>query len=86
MLVHDTNADGGGRVVPLPVWLRVGKGPSVLAVGAGAVSLVIFFSRLSFLLPFSLSLGDSLIKTLSQRAVKPKTTNQQTFADTFCLA
>ena len=39
-----------------------------------------FFSHLSLLLSFSLSLGDSRIKTeiLSQRAVKPKTTNQPT--------
>ena len=37
-----------------------------------------FFSRLSFLLSLSLSLGDGPIKTeiLSQRAVNPKTTNQ----------
>ena len=36
------------------------------------------FSRLSFLSSFSLSLGDNLVQTeiLSQRAVKPKTTNQ----------
>ena len=39
-----------------------------------------FFSHLSFLYSFSLSLGDGPIKTeiLSQRAVKPKTTNQPT--------
>ena len=39
-----------------------------------------FFSRLSFLSSFSLSLGDGLIWTeiLSQRAVKPKTANQPT--------
>ena len=37
-----------------------------------------FYSHLSFLFYFSLSVGDSSIKTeiLSQRAVKPKTTNQ----------
>ena len=37
-----------------------------------------FFSHLSLLHSFSLSLGDGPIKTeiLSQRAVKPKTTNQ----------
>ena len=37
-----------------------------------------FYSQLSFLSFFSLSLGDGPIKTeiLSQRAVKPKTTNQ----------
>ena len=39
-----------------------------------------FFSRLSFLFSFSLSPGDGPIQTeiLSQRAVKPKTTNQPT--------
>ena len=39
-----------------------------------------FLSRLSFLFSFSLSLGDGPIETeiLSQRAVKPKTTNQPT--------
>ena len=39
-----------------------------------------FFPRLSFLFSFSLSLGDGPIQTeiLSQRAVKPKTTNQPT--------
>ena len=39
-----------------------------------------FFSYLSLLFSFSLSLGDGPIETeiLSQRAVKPKTTNQPT--------
>ena len=37
-----------------------------------------FYSLLSVLFSFSLSLGDGLIQTelLSQRVVKPKTTNQ----------
>ena len=37
-----------------------------------------FHSGLSFLFSYSFSLGDGLIKTeiVSQRAVKPKTTNQ----------
>ena len=39
----------------------VGQGPIVLAVGAGGGCLVIFFSRLSFLFSFSLSLGDGPI-------------------------
>ena len=41
-----------------------------------------FFSHLSFLFSFSLSLGDGPIKTevLSPRAVKPKTPNQPTWA------
>ena len=40
-----------------------------------------FYSRLSFLFSFSLSLGDGPIQTeiLSQRAVKPKTTNQPNY-------
>ena len=39
-----------------------------------------FFSQLSFLFSFSLSLGDGPIQTeiLSQRAIKPKTTSQPT--------
>ena len=50
----------------------------MLAVGAGGGCLDIFFSHLSILFSFSLSLGDGPIWTeiLSQRAVKPKTTNQ----------
>ena len=52
----------------------------MLAVGAGGGGLDIFFSRLSFLFSFSFSRGDGPIETeiLSQRAVKPKTTNQPT--------
>ena len=52
-----------------------------------------FFSRLSFLFSFSLSLGDGPIETeiLSQRAVKPKTTNPRLYAfflssRSFCTA
>ena len=61
----------------------VGQGPIALAVGAGGGGggrFGHFFSRLSFLSSFFLSLGDGPIKTeiLSQRAVKPKTTNQPT--------
>ena len=61
----------------LLIWIIVWQGPSATAVGAGAGSLGIF-SRLSFLSPFSLSLGDGPIETeiLSQKVVKPKTTNQ----------
>ena len=63
----------------LLIWNRVGQGPTVLAVGMGGGCLAIFFSRLSFLFSFSLSLGDGPKKTeiLSQRAVKPKN-NQPT--------
>ena len=57
----------------LPIWNTVGQGPIAHAVGAGGGCWT-FFSRLSFLSFFSLSLGDGLIKTkiLSQRAVKKK--------------
>ena len=43
------------------IWIRVGQGPTALAVGAGRDCLDIFFSRLSFLFSFSLSLGDGPI-------------------------
>ena len=58
----------------LLVWMIVGQGPIALAVGAGRGVFGHFFSHLSFLFSFSLSLGDCPIQTeiLSQRAVKPK--------------
>ena len=43
------------------MWLRVGQGPTALAVGAGEGCLDICFSCLSFLLYFALSLGDDSI-------------------------
>ena len=50
--------------LPVPgvllIWIKVGQGPTALAVGAGGGSLDIF-SRLSFLLSLSLSLGDGPI-------------------------
>ena len=42
------------------IWTIVGQGPTVLAVGAGWV-FGHFFSPLSFLSSFSLSLGDGPI-------------------------
>ena len=42
-------------------YIRVGQGPTALAEGVGGGCLDIFFSRLSFLISFSLSLGDGLI-------------------------
>ena len=45
----------------LLVWMIVGQGPIVLAVGAGGGLFRYFFSYLSFLLSFSLSLGDGPI-------------------------
>ena len=43
------------------IWIIVGQGPTALAVGAGGGCLDIFFSRLSFLFAYSLSLGDGPI-------------------------
>ena len=84
MTVTIPSGPGGGRVVRwcwvnfqcrgvLLFWIRVGQGPTALAVGAGGGCLDIF----SLVYRFS-SLGDGPIETeiLSQRAVKPKTTNQ----------
>ena len=55
--VHSLNKYvGNGLVYP---WVSDdGQGPTVLAVGAGGGCLDIFFSRLSLLFSFSLSLGD----------------------------
>ena len=51
--------------LPVPgrptVWIIVGQGPTALAGGAGGGCLDIFFSRLSFLFSYSLSLGDGPI-------------------------
>ena len=64
---------GDGRVVRgcwvnfqcrgvLLIWIRVGQGPTALAVGAGGGCLDIFSqARLSFLSSVSLSLGDGPI-------------------------
>ena len=68
--------------LPVPgrpkIWMTVGQGPYALAVCAGGRLFGHFYSPLSFLSSFSLSLGDSPIQTeiLPQRAAKPKTTNQ----------
>ena len=45
----------------LLVWMIVGQGPIALAVGAGGGCLDIFFSHLSILFSFFLSLGDGPI-------------------------
>ena len=48
--------------LPVPgrptIWMTVGQGPTALAMGAGGGH---FYSHLSFLSSFSLSLGDGLI-------------------------
>ena len=50
--------------LPVPgrptIWIAVGQGPSALAVGAGGL-FGHFYSHLSFLSSFSLSLGDGPI-------------------------
>ena len=40
------------------IWITVGQGPIALAVGAEWGCLDIFYSHLSFLICFSLSLGE----------------------------
>ena len=59
---------GGAMVLgklPVPgrptIWITVGQGPTVLAVGAGGGLFGHFYSHLSFLSSFSLSLGDGPI-------------------------
>ena len=51
--------------LPVPgrptIWVTVGQGPTALAVGAGEGCFDVFFSHLSFLFSFSLSLGDGPI-------------------------
>ena len=67
--------------LPVPghptIWITVAQGPTALAVGVVGVVWT-FYSHLSFLSCFSLSLEEGPIYTekLSQRAVKIKTTNQ----------
>ena len=43
------------------IWITVGQGPTALAVGAGGGCLDNYYSHLSFLSSFPLSLGDGLI-------------------------
>ena len=63
---------GGGGVgamvlgkLPVPgrptIWIIVGQRPIALAIGAGGVLFGHFYSPLSFLFSFSLSLGDGPI-------------------------
>ena len=71
-IYHACFKSGGGRVVRgclvnfqcwgvLLIWIIEGQGPVVLAVGADGGCFGIFFSRLSLLFSFSLSLGDGPI-------------------------
>ena len=51
--------------LPVPgvliIWSRVGQGPNAIVVGYGWGLFGHFLSRLSYLFPFSLSLGDGPI-------------------------
>ena len=51
--------------LPVPgrpiIWIIVGQGPTALAVGADGALFGHFYSHLSFLSSFSLSLGDGPI-------------------------
>ena len=65
----------------LLIWIIVGQGPIVLAVGAGGGCLGIFslIYHFSFLSPSLWERARYRLKyCLSQRAVKPKATNQPT--------
>ena len=67
--------------LPVPgrptIWITEGQGPTALAAGAGGSLFGYFYSHLSFLSSVSLSYGDGTIWTelLSQRSIKPQTTN-----------
>ena len=67
--------------LPVPgrptIWITVGQGPTALAVGAGGGCLDILLSSILSSLSLSLEAGPIETETLSQRAVKPNTTNQQ---------
>ena len=57
----------------LLIWIIVGQGPIALGAGGGCLGVFSLIYHFSFLFP---SLWETEI--LSQRAVKPKTTNQPT--------
>ena len=65
--------------LPVPgrptIWIKVGQGPTALAVGAGGVVWTFLLSSILSFLFYSLSLGAGPMYTeiLSKRAVKPKT-------------
>ena len=69
--------------LPVPgrptIWIKVGQGPIALVVAADG-SCMNIFTLVYPLSPLSVSLEDSPILTeiLSQRAAKPRTTNQLT--------
>ena len=70
--------------LPVPgrptIWIIVGQGPTALAVGAGGGWSGHFYSRLSFLSSFSLSLGEARyrLKYCLKGPLNSKPTNQPT--------
>ena len=59
----------------LPIWIRVGQGPIVLPIRADGGCLDIFFSRLSLLFSFSLSLWETVryrLKYCLKGPLRPK--------------
>ena len=68
--------------LPVPghptIWIIVGQGPTALAVGACGGLFGHFYSHLSFLYSFSLSLGDARhrLKYCLKGPLNPKPTNQ----------
>ena len=60
-------------------WIIVGQGPTALSVGVGGIGWTFFLLSIIsfFFLPLSRS-GPIYTEILSQRAVKPKATNQPT--------
>ena len=68
MAILNRGWSGGAMALgklPVPgrptIWITVGQGPTALAVGAGGGLFGHFYSHLSFLSSFSLSLGDGPI-------------------------
>ena len=72
----------------LLIWIIVGQGPTALVVGAGGGCLDIFFSHLSFLFFFSLSLWEKAryrLKYCFKGPLSPKQpTNQHLKQTTRC--
>ena len=68
------------------IWIRVGPGPTALAVGADGGCLDIFFSRLSllFFLPLSLSLWETALIRLKYCLKVPLSPKQPTDQLYFC--
>ena len=62
-------------------WIRVGQGPTALAVGAGGgcLDILSFVYHFTFLSPSLLEMARYRLKYCLKRVVKHKTTNQPIF-------